>query len=178
MAMHLRDVFDLVKKQIAFHRKAEARQNTLTIQERREMLLSSENEFNSTFPWLTASFVRKLIGQKVDAPSGVLNVGYLYKIMEQLSTGQGFRTFLGVMRRNDLWCTIRHYGFGEVKNSNYLAHKLTRVRYMTSENRFFEKLITCFKTLSGFYIIIRHEKSTPLHNFIKRYERFNDEELR
>ncbi|GFR75180.1 ribosomal protein S6 kinase, partial [Elysia marginata] len=30
----------------------------------------------------------------------------------------------------------------------------------------------------GFYIITGHVKSTPLHNFIRRQERFNDEELR
>ena len=35
------------------------------------------------------------------------------------------QTFLGVMRRNDLWCNIRAYGFGETKNSSYLAHKLS-----------------------------------------------------
>ncbi|KAK3778743.1 hypothetical protein RRG08_013014 [Elysia crispata] len=170
MSNQIRDTILLMKKQIAAHRKAEAKQNTLTKRERQEMILSEANPLNTTFPWLTASFVNKLVGGEFDTvlPQGVLYVIHLYKIMEQLSMGQGFRTFLGVMRRNDLWCTIRMYALGEE----------ARVLAITSGNKFFENLITCFKTLNGFFIITRHVKSTPFHNFIKRLERFNDEELR
>ncbi|GFN84747.1 protein kinase c [Plakobranchus ocellatus] len=148
MSFYVRDTLANVKRQIAQHKKAEARQNTQTVAERRFHILDENNPSNATFPWLCAAYVNKLVGGEEDSviPPGILHVVYLYKFMEQLSAGRGFRE--------------------------------AKVLAMTSENRFFDTLITCFKTLAGFYIITDHVKSTPLHNFIKRQERFNDDELR
>ncbi|GFR61499.1 hypothetical protein ElyMa_001849100 [Elysia marginata] len=123
----VKEALDIMRRQIAEHRKNEAKMNTQSAQERRELILSETDSMNATFPWLTASFVNDLVGGEYDSvmPPGILQALYLYKFMEQLSTGRGFRTYLGVMRRNDLWCNIRTYGFAETKNSSYLAHKLS-----------------------------------------------------
>ena len=62
----------------------------------------------------------------------------------------------------DKWLTILTKNPTLVKKGTWLPHLKSHLYHLQS----------------GFYIITGHVNSTPLHNFIKRQERFNDEELR